>query len=361
MSEERESRRVWWIAGAVLLVLVALRFLPEIENPLEPEPVAAHVAVLSAGEMVARDGEHQLAAGTPFRLFAVLEAKDWRGETIWFSEAPALAIGGREVSAAALRPWPDDPLVKVRWFTVEGFAPYLQVGTPEALDRFRLNDNFHPEWGDRWSVDGVVDPRLALLGAASPLRPLPFGLQRYAVRIELFAEPGALTPERRVSTPAAEALLADSSLAAEVVARLPPPLAVLSAAVGRVELDVAAELDAATTARVDRLVEQRLAFDRERLLAEHVAATGTGVELAWLEIDLRVDRLVWGEDVGPGDLLQAGPRVVVLFRDEGESGRLDPADLVFDLWQGLHLRRIDEIFLGEESLELELATLPRGG
>src|SRR5512134_4001566 len=119
MSEARESRRVWWIAGSALVVLVALRFLPEVENPLAPEPVAAYVAVLAEGDEVAADGAHELAAGRPFRLFAVLEAKDWRGDVVWFSEAPALRLGGREVPRDAIRPWPGDADVKVRWFTVE--------------------------------------------------------------------------------------------------------------------------------------------------------------------------------------------------------------------------------------------------
>lgn len=358
MSEERESRRVWWITGGALLALVALRFLPQIENPLAPDLLTAHVALLAEGETVASDGAHELAAGRPFRLFAVLAAEDWRGEPVWFSEAPALRLGGREIPRDALRPWPDDPRVKVRWFTVEGFAPYLEIASAADLERFRLNDNFHPEWGDGWTIAGQVDPRLVMLGAGSPLRPLPFGGQRYAVRVELFDEPQALTPRRRIASPAAEAVLADAAAGTSVVAALPAPLARLSATFGRPELAPAAPLEAAVAERLAALTAAGLAFERAPLLAGHLADNGVAAAaLAWQPIDLARERPPWGSAVGQGDLLQAGPRVVVLFRDEGEPGRLDPADLVFDLWQGLRIRRLDEIFRGEDGLELELATL----
>jgi hypothetical protein len=358
MSEARESRRIWWITGGALLALVALRYLPQIENPLDPEPVAAHVAVLAEGETVASDGAHELVAGRPFRLFAVLEAKDWRGNRVWFSEAPALRLGGREIPSGALRRWPDDPNLKVRWFTVEGAPAYVEVATTADLDRFRLEENFHPAWGSGWSAPGVIDPRLVVRDPDSPLRPLLFGTQRYAVRIELYAEPGALTPKRRVASPGAESILADAGRGTRVVGSLPPPLARFSVTFGRPELEPSAALDPAGVARLAQLVDAGFVFARAPLLAAHLADNGAAAAaLSWQPIDLASERPPWGSAVGAGDLLQAGPRVVVLFRDEGEPGRLDPADLVFDPWQGLRIRRIDEIFRGEEGLELELATL----
>lgn len=362
MSEERESRRIWWITGSVILLLVALRYLPKVENPLAPEPVAAHVALLAEGETVARDGDHELAAGTPFRLFAVLEARDWRGNSLWFSEAPALTIGGREIPADAHRPWPDDPLVKVLWFTVEGTPAYLEVATAEDLGRLHLESNFHPEWGNRWSADGVVDPRLVALDPDSPLRPLPFGTQRYAVRIEFYSAAGALTPERRAAAPTAEAVFAEPKLGTRVRSSLPSPLATVSRAFGRPEVEPRPGLDEGTAAQIDRLADAELVLRRSRLLVSHLLESGASADaLAWREVDLASESLAWGREVGPGDLLQAGPRVVVLFRDEGAPGRLDPADRVFDPWQGLRIRRIDEIFHGEGGLELELATLRRAG
>lgn len=365
MSDERESRRVWWIAGGALVALVALRYLPQVENPLAPEPVAAYVAVLAEGDGVAADGSHELAAGRAFRLHAVLEAKDWRGRPIFFSEAPALRLGGREIPAAAIRRWPDDdPNLKVRWFTVEGSPAYVAVAGVGDLDRFRLEENFHPAWGSGWSAPGVIDPRLVVRDPDSPLRPLPFGTQRYAVRIEIYGEPGALTPKRRVASPGAEATLADASRGTRVVGALPPPLERLSVHFGRPELAPSATLDAAGAARLAALVDAGLVFERAPLLAAHVADNGAvAAALAWRPIDLARQRPAWGSEAGAGDLLQAGPRVVVLFRDEGEAGRLDPADLVFDLWEGLRIRRVDEVFRGEGGLELELASLAaaRGG
>lgn len=364
MSDERESRRVWWIAGGALVALVALRYLPQLENPLAPEPVAAHVAVLAEGDSVAADGAHELAAGRPFRLHAVLEADDWRGRKIFFSEAPALRLGGREIPAAAIRRWPDDPQLKVRWFTVEGSPPFVEVAGAADLERFGLQENFQPAWGSGWSAPGTIDPRQVMRDPDSPLRPLPFGTQRYAVRVELYAEPGDLTPKRRVASPGAEAMLADAARGTRVVGTLPPPLERLSTQFGRSEMAPAATLDEAASARLAALVDGGLVFERAPLLVAHLADNGVAAAaLAWRALDLASERPAWGREAGPGDLLQAGPRVVALFRDEGEPGILDPADLVFDLWQGLRIRRVDEIFRGEGGLELELASLvaARGG
>jgi hypothetical protein len=364
MSEERESRRVWWIAGAALVALVALRYLPQIENPLAPEPVAAYVAVLPDGDSVAADGAHELAAGRPFRLHAVLEAKEWRGRTIYFTEAPALRLAGREVASDAIRRWPDDARLKVRWFTVEGSPPYVEVNATADLDRFDLLENFQPAWGSGWSAPGTIDPRQVIRDPDSPLRPLPFGTQRYAVRVELYAELGDLTPKRRVASPGAEAMLADAAGGTRVVGTLPPPLGRLSTQFGRSEMAPSETLDEAASARLAALVDAGFVFERAPLLAAHLADNGVAAAaLDWRAVDLARERPAWGREAGPGDLLQAGPRVVVLFRDDGEPGVLDPADLVFDLWQGLRIRRVDEIFRGEGGLELEHASIAtaRGG
>jgi len=362
MTEERSSRAVWWIGGGLIALLLGLRFLPEVENPLEPEPKASFVALQADGEAVAADGEHRLDAGRSFRLFAVLEATDWRGRTVYFTEAPALRLGGETVPADLLRPWSGGRIARIRWFTIEGFAPYLEVATAADLDRFRLNENFHPEWGDGWSANGAIDPKLAFLEPGSALRPLPFGDQRFMVRVELFDDESALTPAARAASPGAEAHLAGALQATRAIAALPGRLATVSAAFGRTQIEATGPLATELQARISALEERELAFERTRLLAAHLAATGVApAALAWTTVDLAASGRAWGAgepgNVAEGDLVQAGARVALLFRDEGEVGRLDPADLAFDLWKGLRIRRLDQIFAGDDGVEVELAAL----
>lgn len=349
---------VWWISGAIVLAIVAWRFLPEVENPLAPEPVRALVAVAAGDAKVAQSGRFDLPAGTPFRLFAVLEARDWRGRSVWYTEAPGLTIEGESIAANRVLRWPAELRVQVRWLTVEPFAPYLEVGTADDLDRLRYVDEFHPEWGSGWSAAGAIDPRLAVLGAGSPLRPLPFGTQRYAVRIERFVSDQALTPATRWSSPGADDVSANSAAATSVVGRLPAPLAIVSAAVGRIVLGVQDSLDEVLAARLVALHARGEAVVATRLWADHLDASGrTPGDLVWRPTDLAAAELVWGQDVEPGDLLQAGDRLVVLWRDEGIAGRLDPADRVFDASRGLRLVRIDEVFRGSDGLAVEIAQL----
>ncbi len=364
MTEERGSRTVWWIGGGLLALLVALRFLPEVENPFEPEARAAYVALQVEGEPAAADGEQRLAAGRPFRLFAVLEAIDWRGRTVFFTEAPALRLGGESIGPDLLRPWSGGRIARLRWFTVEGFSPYLEVASAADFDRFRLNENFHPEWGEGWSVAGAIDPKLALLEPGSPLQPLPFGGQRYLVRIELFNDKKSLTPIVRAASPGAEAQLAGAARATRAFAALPGKLGLISSAFGRTQVEAALPLSTELETKIGALETRELVFQRARLLAAHLAAAGVdSAGLAWRPVDLAASGLAWvsGEPggVGEGDLVQAGARVAVLFRDQGELGQLDPADLAFDLFKGLRIRRLDQIFVGEDGLEVELATLGR--
>jgi hypothetical protein len=182
------------------------------------------------------------------------------------------------------------------------------------------------------------------------------------VRVERFAGEGAITPEARWSSPGAEALAGDPAAGTSVVAALAPPLAALSAAVGRTQLDVDPALPEPVAARAQSLHEQGVALVGPRLWTEHLATAGTAVErLDWRPVDVAAGALAWPAEAAPGDLLQAGGRLVALWRDEGTAGVLDPADLAFDLHRGLRPLRLDEIFAAERGLELELARLPRAG
>jgi hypothetical protein len=358
------SRLLWVVVVLVVAALVALRYWDGIAAPFQDRAVAAFVALLPDGEEVARDGEHRLAAGARFRLFAVLEAKTFTGSTVWYTEAPALSLGGREIPAAALRRWPEGGRVaRVRWWTLEGFAPYLPVATSADLDRFELTGAFHPEWGAGWSVDGVVDPRNAQLEPESPLRPLPFGSQRWQVRIELLAGPEALTPSDGAASADGAEALARRGAATALIAALPAPLAVTSAVFGLTQVEPGPELAAADAGRVAGWRRLGLVFERADLLREHVEAAGTEpAALAWRHVDLDATPPPWGAaGVAPGDLLQGGGRIVVLFRDLGELGRLDRADLVFDFYKGAKVRRVDEVFRDAGGLALQWASLGGAG
>jgi hypothetical protein len=356
---ERESRRVYLAIALIVAAIVALRFWPRVRAAFEPKLLAAHVAVLPAGEEVARPGALAIEAGAAFRLYAVLEAETFGGERIFFTEAPRLALrDGAPLPAASLRRWPAGGRpARVRWWTVEGFAPYLAVAADADLERFRLEESFHAEWGAAWSIDGVVDPRNVQLEPDSPLRPLGFGTQRYQVRIEVYADAEAITPQAKVESPAVEVAREDLSTA--VLAALPGPLARLSRAFGLTQIDAGPGLPEAARARIAAWHDAGLAFDRTPLLAEHLKAAGRDPSaLAWQTIRLDPGAPAWAPGAArAGDLLQAGGRIVALFRDEGTPGRLDPADLAFDFHRGAKVRRIDEVYRETGTLELEWAPL----
>jgi hypothetical protein len=360
-GRDGESRRIWWIVAAILLALALVRWAPGWKRSLEPRPAAAYVALLADGDAVATDGPHRLEAGRPFRLFAVLEAKAVTGGTVWYSDAPALRLGGRDVPRGSLRRWPAGRIARVRWFTVDGSRPFLDVASAADLDHLRFVESFHPDWGSGWSVPGVVDPQLALIEPEDHLRPLGFGTERWAVRIELYGTPAALTPSARASSPGAERVLDDPKPVTSLVATLPGPLGVVSAAFGEPVVKPGPTIDPEARGRIDSWLARGLVIEGDRLLARYLDALGISAEkLAFHDVELGPDGPRWGTDVRPGDFLRAGERLVILDRDRGVPGRLDPEDVVFSFEDGARDVVLSRLFAPVDGrLRLELAPVAR--
>jgi hypothetical protein len=319
----------------------------------------------------------------------VLEA-DRDGEKVFYTEAPALTVGGRPVPATALRRWDRPQPVKVLWFTVEGRVSYLALEPGDTLDRFHFEAFFRPEWGFGWTAAGSLDPANDdRLVAERRLPALPSGTQRYQARIEIFRRDvqRELVPRARFISPGPETLFGGAarggggggaagggSRAGEptaVVATLPGPAGPASAVFGLTEIEPPPGADDALRAELLRLTRQRLAFGRLELLATILEAAGRDVgELDWERIDLEGE-VPWEEEVAAGDLVRVGDRVVVLYRDAAGAGRpgaLDREDLCFDYEGGAAVRPLAAVFAphgGEPGLvewaSLRRAAPPPGG
>ena len=251
-------------------------------------------------------------------------------------------------------------MLKVFWFTVEGFAPFVKMETAEQLDRFHHTEFFRPEWPAAWSIDGRLDPKFsaALAEGAVGAGDRAFGTQRFQVRIEVFPEEDALTAQERYVSLGADALPDAVDRFPTVYAALPGPAGPASLAFGLSQLEPPPSASADLTRRLAALGDQRLAFSRVPLIRQVIQAAGKSrSEVAWNDIDLAAGP-AWGDGeggVGTGDLVRAGSRVVVLFRDhaeQGTPGRLDREDLCFDYERGAAVRSLSEVFTGEGLVEL---------
>ncbi len=355
---DRGSRRVWIVAGLLVGALILWSLAPRWQQRLGPAPQAAFVAVQIEGEPVASDGWHEIAAGTPFRLHAVLEARTLTGDTVWYTEAPALRLAGREIPTGQLRPWPEGRRARARWLTVEGVSAFVEVGAAAQDPPVRLVENYQPAWGSEWSAAGVVDPRLVRVEPGLGLRPLPFGTQRYAVRLELYESAEALAPAARWNSPGAAAALADPASVTTVVALLDGALGPVSRSVGATQIEPAEGAPADAALALATGPAAPFVFTAARLLAAHLTAAGrTFDELDFETVTLGPQGPRWGSEAVAGDLLGAGARLVILWRDADGGGRLDGDDLVFDPHRGMRLTRIAGVFAGDGPLRLDLARL----
>lgn len=352
-----EQKIVWSVVAVVAVALAVLMLLPKVSAVLAPEPTAAWVAIEAADSGVAEVGRVDLPADRGFRLHAVLEARDRGGEAVYYTEAPALSIGGRPVAAGALRRWDRPQPVKLLWFTVEGRVPFVELKPGDTLERFRFESFFRPEWGFGWTAPGTLDPAHDdRVVAGDRLPSLPFGTQRYQVRIEIYQRDldRELVPQARFTSPGPEALAggepgAVPGAVATVVATLPPPAGPASAVLGLTEIEPPPGAGAELLAELRRLTRERLAFGRLALLGTILEGVGRSFEsLAWTQLELDGE-VPWGDGgVAAGDLLRVGDRVVVLYRDAGRAGLLDRADLCFDYVRGAAVRPLSDVFAASE-------------
>lgn len=347
------------IIGALILALVIVFVVvPRVQESLAPAPQRAWLGIEVAGSGVAEVSRTSIEAGTPFRLHAILEAKTNDGSTVYLTDAEKVRIGGTIVEPPSVRPYRLAEEARLLWFTVEGNVPYLALDEGQGLDRFRMQEFFHPEWGRNWSVEGTLashhDAQLASLGSLVERR--NFGSQSYQVWIEMFPPEGGAVPEKRFKSPGVEALRDQSETFTTVVSRLPGRAGAASAVFGLTEIEPPPSPPEELLEELTGLADRGLAFSRLTVLRDHLrAARVAPSELDWRRIDLAAGPS-WGETgAASGDLLRVGARIVVLVRDQGSPAILDGDDLCFDYEQGATLRPLHAVFVG--SGEVEWASL----
>lgn len=359
MADEGTNRKLFWGIVVAAMVAVAVVLLwPGVEEKLAPEPVRAFAAVEAEGSGTAVVGVVEMEEGTPFRVHAVLEARGRGGETVYYTEAERLVIGGDEVPAERIRRWDRRATVRVLWFTVEGVVPYMELEEGQDLSRFRFEAFFRPEWGTAWSVPGELEPANdARLVREERQGRLPFGTQRYQARIELYPLAEDRVPRERFESAGPDAVMEAPEGFPTAVVTLPGVAGPASAVFGLTGIEPPPGAGSEVHAELVRMTRERLAFGRLALLRSilDAAARGPGggvsADLEWSLIDLDAGP-AWGPGgVATGDLLRVGERFVVLYRDEGTRGVLDRDDLCFDYARGSVVRSLARVFEGGGGVE----------
>ena len=351
------------IALGIVLVVAALMLWPSVVERRAPEPVGAWVGIEVEGAGVAEVGPVAVPAGTLFTLHAVVEARTRDGGTLYYTEAPALAFGGERVDGDALRRWNRRVEARVLWFTVEGAVPHLELAPGQGPERFEMVELLRTDWPYAWAVPGRLEPAndafLALPRAGGKRR---FGTQRFQVRVELWDDPDAAFPKQRLVSWGKAALPGKAAEFPTVTASLAGPAGPGSAVFGLTQIEARPGADAELRDRLAELTARKVAFARVPLVGEVLAAAGvdTGA-VPWRSVGLDGE-VAWGSEAAPGDLLQVGGRIVVLYRDAAPvlqgagatpadgagsgDGRLDRDDLVFDYARGAAVRRLADVFAG---------------
>ena len=355
--ETQSSRLFLVIVTLVALAALAIVLQPKVQERLAPRLHTALVAIEAAGSGVAEVGPVDLAPGDDFTLHAVLEARDRQDQPVYYTEAPGLSFGGQPVPAESLETWDRPRLIKVRWFTVEGDRPYVTLDAETGISGFGLQEFLRSDWPISWSVPGEIDAandnHLAIV---SPDETQRFGTQRYHVRVELYRDRHALIPDQVVRSWGVADLKEHVERFPTVRMTLPGTAAAASRVFGLTQLEPPPGAGRELVTQIDELAANDVAYSRLTVLRDQIHHAGLTLEdLRWTIVDLAGDAR-WGREAGPGDLLRAGDRVVVLYRDLGTPGVIDYQDLCFDYVQGAAIRALDEVFIGTGN-DVELAAL----
>ncbi len=355
--ETQSSRLFLIVITLVGLAVVAFLLQPAVVEQLAPKLQTAWVGIEAAGSGIAEVGVVELEVGDSFTLHAVLEARDRQDRPVYYTEAPRLSLGGEEVPAASLAVWERPRRIKVRWFTVEGERPYVALDAETGIAGFVFEEFLRSDWPVTWSVPGEIDAahdnHLANDSVEDSQR---FGTQRYHVRIELYDDKKGLIPDQVVRSWGVNDLKQQVSRFPTVRMTLPGVVGPASRVFGLTQLEPPPGAGRAIGEQIEELAANDVAFSRLTVLRDQIQRAGRRLEdLSWTTVDLAGDAR-WGRDAVPGDLLRAGDRVVVLYRDRGEPGVIDYQDLCFDYVQGVAVRALDEVFIGSGNA-VELASL----
>ena len=200
----REQKIYWSVVALIGLLVGGLMLSGPVEQQLAPEPVAAWVALQPEGSEVAQTGRIELSAGTGFELHAVLEAKDWSGKTVYFTEADRLVIEGEEIPADLLRALDPQRGAQNPLVHGGGVLAFLASKRPRARGVSSFREVFRSDWARAWSIPGDLQPSRERQEVRDMVTGLPrFGTQRFHVRIEMFGPKSSITPEVRLRSPQA--------------------------------------------------------------------------------------------------------------------------------------------------------------
>ena len=256
----------------------------------DPELLTARVAIRPEGEELARVGRVELAAGRGFTLHAVVEAKTFRGRTIYYTEAPALEIHGRPVPAESLRLWSGAQRARVLWFTVEGSPPYAES------DEIAFREVFRADWPLSWTVTGDLEPAVEnyLPGNRGATRGVRFGTQRFMVRVEILGRESEILPRQSLTSDGAAELPDGAERFSTVVAELPGSLAQLSRVFILPQREPSGPERDVAQRRIAEWLRRDLAFSRLTLLRSWIDS----VEMSWKDLPWQAVDLEGASDWG---------------------------------------------------------------
>jgi hypothetical protein len=364
-----------------ILIFVALVVLVSspviyrtVQDRLQPKLVEARIVTATNRDPVFRAGPRHVAPGDRVEVAVALRLERIGGRSTWMAPGPELVLDDVPIDHVESGTWPVRRRdVRVFWFTVECVNVGGDLSPDNVMKRMEYRAFLAPEMGRGLRATRYPEAHNDdHLGVPHDSTPVDAGTLRLYARIEVFDPERDAKAEQVVSTASTDRLLEPDFPAVHRAATCPhgidPVVGELFLLPGYepVELPSDAWNDVTTSAMgltFTELVERRLVVSSFTFAA--TAVTGTPVmdpdalvslgTLTWNAgaLQIRRRRLLWLDDVAPGDLLRRGSQWIVLLEDDG-NGWLDAGDTVLHSWRRPAARTTLGAILEDGPAELEL-------
>jgi len=179
VSRRGDLLRLALIGSTVIsAALVIVLGIPRLRAFVTPRIERVRVVSAALGDSVASVGPREVLDGTPVTLYAVIEARSWRGRTEWYGSIDSVRLAP-DAEPVVLQAWSDWWLApEFLWFKVQPTVPVANDGFDADFrpEQIAFSDAYQVGWG--FGGSHAADIRAA--GDAYP--ELTTGTMRFAAR-----------------------------------------------------------------------------------------------------------------------------------------------------------------------------------
>jgi len=369
-----ESRLIWIIFAVLVAIIVIPLGLWQLGESRRPVLEEVRIATASADDPVFRTGARSVSSADGLQIVAAMGVRGPDGTLVWMAPVEELVIDGTPVEHLESGEWPeDDRVLRVFWFTVESGYLGGDLTMENVAKMLGQRSYLAPEMGRGLRAKAVPEQHNDdQINLGDDNLEISGGTIRLYAKVEVAEKADALASEQSAASAGAGAAFDEDFTTIRIGEVFPDPISPTVGELFRLPGFEPEEVEgsnwndltmASYGASFTELVERRFVVSSSTLAS--VALTGGlglsaddftdlgQVEVGGEEPLQAGRRLLWGEDILPGDCLVDRGQTIVLLADDGDSV-LGRSDRVMLCWRRPAAVTILDQAIREDAVSLEL-------